>query len=698
MADLFTLSFRPDIELELVAEQITLRSSQQSLTLTHPKPGLKAVLDHLKHSAFTLIQLIAVVAELDGAEDGIAFEAELQKLIHLGWICHAVLPLAIAIPIAEDYQFNAPRIDWHQQPLTLSRFAFLHQDNHQFILESPLSKAKIALLNWQATAIIAQLTQPNSVFTPEKFAELPIAHDALEAFIQLLIATEMITIEPEATAIAQWKFHNLLFHRQTRLERLETKPKALPYFEDGDRYPIVKPAMSDRVIALAKPDLIALAQTDISLTQAIETRQSIREYDDQPMTLAQLAEFLYRCARVKDVYTLEEDPMNIGEWTKRPYPSGGGLYELEIYPIINRCTGLDSGLYHYQPLSHTLQHIADYSSEVESLVFDAWNATGQQDVPQVIFIITARFGRLFWKYHDIAYGLILKHVGVLYQTFYLVATAMQLAPSAIGAGKSKQFCRVANLNEYEESSVGEFSLGSLKHHSELGCTAVAEESIGTNFGSRNGMIHPCRLNPNQRHPIPALPRICFIKNCITAPNIIVGDYSYYDDPVDSERFEHNVLYHIGSDRLIIGKFCAVAAGVKFIMNGANHKLDGISTYPFPIFGNGWESTMDQLINLPSRGDTVIGNDVWFGYESTIMPGVKIGDGAIIAAKSVVVKDVPPYTTVGGNPATVIRQRFSDAEIAKLLEISWWDWEIEKITQSLPLIMSNQIEVLYALCS
>ncbi len=119
-------------------------------------------------------------------------------------------------------------------------------------------------------------------------------------------------------------------------------------------------------------------------------------------------------------------------------------------------------MYHYQPLSHTLNYLSDYSPDVEALVFDAWNSTGQQDVPQVIFIVTARFGRLFWKYDNIGYGLILKHVGVLYQTFYLVATAMQLAPSAIGAGKSEQFCQVAHLNAYEESSVGEFSLGSLK--------------------------------------------------------------------------------------------------------------------------------------------------------------------------------------------------------------------------------------------
>ncbi|GET44446.1 acetyltransferase family protein [Microseira wollei NIES-4236] len=129
------------------------------------------------------------------------------------------------------------------------------------------------------------------------------------------------------------------------------------------------------------------------------------------------------------------------------------------------------------------------------------------------------------------------------------------------------------------------------------------------------------------------------------------------------------------------------------MNGANHKLDGISTYPFPIFGNGWETAMDKLIDLPSRGDTIIGNDVWIGYDSLILPGVKIGDGAIVAARSVVVKDTPAYTIVGGNPAGVIKQRFSEAEIAQLLMIRWWDWEIGKITRNIHLIMEGDIEAL-----
>ncbi|MGB0134223.1 CatB-related O-acetyltransferase, partial [Dokdonella sp.] len=147
------------------------------------------------------------------------------------------------------------------------------------------------------------------------------------------------------------------------------------------------------------------------------------------------------------------------------------------------------------------------------------------------------------------------------------------------------------------------------------------------------------------------------------------------------------------DRLIIGKFCAIARGVKFIMNGANHKLSGASTYPFQIFGNGWEKVMPAPGDLPFKGDTVIGNDVWIGYEATLMPGVRIGNGAIVSAKSVVVADVPAYTIVGGNPARVIKQRFEPETVATLESLAWWDWPVEKITRHLGLIVSGDIEAL-----
>jgi len=204
-------------------------------------------------------------------------------------------------------------------------------------------------------------------------------------------------------------------------------------------------------------------------------------------------------------------------------------------------------------------------------------------------------------------------------------------------------------------------------------------------------------DPRTVHPMAGFPQVCFIQNTIRNPNIVVGDYTYYDDPDDSENFERNVLYHFPfiGDKLIIGKFCALARGVTFIMNGANHKMAGISTYPFGIFGNGWEAAIPEPGDLPYKGDTVIGNDVWIGYQALIMPGVNIGNGAIIASRSVVVSDIPAYTIAGGNPARPFRPRFAPEIVARLEAIAWWDWPLEKITRHLTLIAGGEVAALEA---
>lgn len=202
-------------------------------------------------------------------------------------------------------------------------------------------------------------------------------------------------------------------------------------------------------------------------------------------------------------------------------------------------------------------------------------------------------------------------------------------------------------------------------------------------------------DPTSKHPVRDLERICFLKNVVSNPNIIVGDYTYYDDPVNPENFEKNVLYHFPfmGDKLIIGKFCAIAHDAKFVMNGANHKLAGFSTYPFGIFQSGWETAIPKLEELPFRGDTIIGNDVWIGYDALILPGVKIGHGAIIATRSLVATKVPPYAIVGGNPAQILRMRFSPEIISELLAIAWWDWDIEKVTRNLSHIVAADLDQL-----
>jgi virginiamycin A acetyltransferase len=202
-------------------------------------------------------------------------------------------------------------------------------------------------------------------------------------------------------------------------------------------------------------------------------------------------------------------------------------------------------------------------------------------------------------------------------------------------------------------------------------------------------------DPNDKHPMRGFPQVCFIKNTVSNPNIVIGDFTYYDDPDDSENFERNVLYHFPfiGDRLIIGKFCALARGVRFIMNGANHKMSGFSTYPFQIFGNGWERVMPKPGELPNKGDTVVGHDVWIGYDALVMPGVNIGHGAIVAARSVVTRDVAPYEIVGGNPAALVKRRFEPDVVAELLRIAWWDWPIDRVTRNLEAVVSADLDAL-----
>lgn len=184
--------------------------------------------------------------------------------------------------------------------------------------------------------------------------------------------------------------------------------------------------------------------------------------------------------------------------------------------------------------------------------------------------------------------------------------------------------------------------------------------------------------------------VCFISNLPERANVEIGDYTYYSTNEESpENFYNHIEHHYEflGDKLIIGKFCAIAEGIKFIMNGANHKMDGITTYPFNIFKNGWEKAMPAIEELPFKGDTEIGNDVWIGQNVTIMPGVKIGNGAIIATNSTIVKNVEPYSIYGGNPAKIIRKRFNEEEIEFLEELRWWDWDEEKIFNHLEKLTS-----------
>ena len=194
-------------------------------------------------------------------------------------------------------------------------------------------------------------------------------------------------------------------------------------------------------------------------------------------------------------------------------------------------------------------------------------------------------------------------------------------------------------------------------------------------------------DPNVIFPVEGIDTVTYVKPTIKNPNIIVGNFTYFSD----RNFESHVTHHYEfyGDKLIIGKFCQIAKDVEFIMNGVNHQMNAVSTFPFYIL-EGWDQEVPSLSKMPVKGDTIVGNDVWIGQNATIMPGVIIGDGAIIGANSVVAKNVDPYTVVAGNPIKVIRKRFDDELIELMLKFKWWNKEIDEINALIPLLSDSDL--------
>ena len=203
------------------------------------------------------------------------------------------------------------------------------------------------------------------------------------------------------------------------------------------------------------------------------------------------------------------------------------------------------------------------------------------------------------------------------------------------------------------------------------------------------------------YPRPGDLQTVYLKDVVTGPNIEIGDYTMYNDferdPRDFER--NNVLYHypVNGDKLRIGKFCSIACGAKFLFNSANHTLRSLSTYPFPIFYEEWGLEGKDIRQAwDNKGDIVIRNDVWIGYQAVILAGVTVGDGAIIGSRAVVTRDVPPYTIVGGVPAKPIRKRFDEETIARFRALRWWDWDQETIRRAIPAIQAGRLSELEGL--
>ncbi|MBD2385987.1 SagB family peptide dehydrogenase [Cylindrospermum sp. FACHB-282] len=460
------LSLRQDVKLvERPSSEVALQGPQIDFVFNPLPTGVLAALRKLLADGATEQELSYLVTQEEGISVVPYLYLCLYHLNALNVICRTIrynhFPLATLIPISSQHHYQGYEVI-PDTPYVLSRFVYCRQENNQIVLESPLAHEKVVLHNWQASALWAELKVPRNCYELSQVIS-GVSVELVEAFLNLLLNAQMLV---EAIpgyesgnnhpAVVQWEFHDLLFHSRSRLGR-HANPYGGTYRFLGkiEPLPVVKPESVMVTIPLFEPDIQHLQKNDLPFTYVLEQRRSIRQHGERPLTQQQLGEFLFRTARVKLLVQSEH-----GHLSNRPYPSGGAIYELELYTVINQCADLSAGLYHYCPQKHELAQICDLNPSVQTLLEAAWHTTERKCRPQVLIIITARFPKVSWKYQSMAYALILKHVGVLYQTMYLVATAMGLAPCALGGGDSDLFAQAAGLDYYKETSVGEFILGS----------------------------------------------------------------------------------------------------------------------------------------------------------------------------------------------------------------------------------------------
>ncbi len=405
-----------------------------------------------------------------------------ERLSRHGLLCHSAYAgrdlLATLVAVATSFVARPDQF-LPGRRYVLSRFAHLRRSGEEAILESPLVPARILLKDGRAAALAGALAVPATAGElGERLGGL--SADAIAGMLALLLRAGMLgpmgsegtCAADDTPALQSWEFHDLLFHARSRLGRTDA-PCGGTYRLAGRLAPppALKPRMAGESFELYRPDLERLQRDDPPLAWVQERRHSVRAYDSaQPLTARQLGEFLFRIARVKEFrqeeVTTPHGPMRM-DFASRPYPAGGGLYELETYVVVSRCVNLEPGLYHYDPAEHQLIRLSDRTPEVQQMLRDAAESTGlPEDSLQVLLILAARFPRLAWKYESIAYALTLKHVGVVYQTTYLAATAMGLAPCAVGSGNADLFARAAGMDYYAETSVGEFLLGSQRREEE----------------------------------------------------------------------------------------------------------------------------------------------------------------------------------------------------------------------------------------
>ncbi|MCX5177904.1 SagB family peptide dehydrogenase [Streptomyces virginiae] len=467
------LRLRRDATLEEVPGQAgaaatgawLLSAPAGAVALPDTTPGLLAVLTALAADDHAEDRLAPLVTAHDGEFGLLRLHMLLHKLDAAGMTERAVR--LDGEPIARLRQVGRGRLALPAAPaadalVKLSRFATATAEGGLLVVRAPGSPLALELSPASA-GLLGVLADWNSPAGAAELSGLP--DPAVSQVLRLCAAGGLLVTggpehDPETgeRRLAQWSAADLALHSRTRGPRTVTGYGGT--YPLGERFgpePASREPFPGRRIALAVPDLDARAKSEASLSEVLERRRSIREHDaDAPITLEQLGELLYRSMRLRQTFTGGDGQ----ELADRPYPSGGSVHELEVYPLITECVGAEPGLWHYAPDRHELELVAEPGPATAALVESARGSALMDSAPQVTLLVAARFGRVMWKYETVAYSLVLKHVGVLYQTFYLVGTAMGLAVCGLGGGDADEFAAASGLDRHSEGAVGELVVGS----------------------------------------------------------------------------------------------------------------------------------------------------------------------------------------------------------------------------------------------
>lgn len=456
-----SMTCRRSLRLRADVEQVVDAGGRRWLEASAARLELGADSAPLRAVVGLLADRDCTAAALRAAADGGDWLPELlDQLTTGGW-----LVVAVSSDDRPWYTLQPVRHGEPVRPLpadadvVLSRFAIVRRDDDGFVVESPRSWCEVRVEDPAVLAALGVLGRPVGPAALE--AVLP--EDVARRLAADLWAGSLVVpvgdAEETELRLRQWSPFELWMHSRSRLGatgRFNASWGATGWAEGRfDPLPARHDGFDGPAVELHRPDLDAVRARDPSLTEVLEARRSVREHDpDQPLTVAQLGEFLYRCARVRGVEVLDGV-----EHVDRPFPSGGALHEIELYPVVRQVAGLEPGLYHYDGHAHRLRLVSGDTPAVRRLIETAQQATFAES-PQVVITMAARFGRLMWKYEAMGYAAILKNVGALYQVMYSVATAMGLAACGIGGGDAATFNEATGLDYFAESVVGEFLLGS----------------------------------------------------------------------------------------------------------------------------------------------------------------------------------------------------------------------------------------------